>query len=298
MTVQIYAHRGSSAAFAEHTRAAYLQALADDADGVECDVQLSADGEVVLLHDETVDRTSNGTGPVSKLTLAQLRELDFSSWHGADLPASFGTTATQLLTLPELLHLLADAGRPVGLAIEFKYGALFDPALVDTVLEALRRHGWTCAGARAGNIHVSFMSFHPAAVTYLAEQIPGEQLCQLLEIVEAEVAEAEPVKAPSADLIAARAVALVKRRAAVAGEQLLDDGVAHLAGPGVDYLRANPESAARWVAAGRVLRVWTVDTAEDLRLCLANGAAEVTSNVPGQIRSMAPTLLPEYLPPK
>ncbi|MDJ0312248.1 glycerophosphodiester phosphodiesterase family protein [Arthrobacter sp. H35-D1] len=270
MTVQIYAHRGSSAAFAEHTRAAYLQALTDGADGVECDVQLSADGELVLLHDETVDRTSSGTGPVAELTLAQLRELDFSSWHGADLPPACGTIATQLLTLPELLHILAGAGRPVGLAIEFKYGEFFDPALVDAALRALRRHGWAAAGAAAGNIHVSFMSFHPEAVEYLAERIPGELLCQLLEIVEAD-----------------------RHSVTAAGEKLLDDGVAHLAGPGIDYLRENPANAARWLEAGRVLRVWTVDTAEDLQLCLANGAAEVTSNIPGEIRS-----LPTASPPK
>ncbi len=267
MTVQIYAHRGSSAAFAEHTRAAYLQALADGADGVECDVHLSADGELILLHDECVDRTSNGTGPVSELTLAQLRELDFSSWHGTPLPPAFGTAATQLLTLPDLLHILAGAGRPVGLAIEFKYGTLFDRALVDAALEALRRHGWSAEGAQAGNVDVSFMSFHPEAVAYLAEQVPAEQLCQLLEVA----------AAPATDAVAA-------------GEKLLDDGVAHLAGPGVGYVRANPDNVARWVAAGRVLRVWTVDTAEDLQLCLAHEVTQVTSNVPAAIRSILTAL--------
>lgn len=262
MTVQIYAHRGASAAFAEHTRAAYLQALADGADGVECDVHLSADGELILLHDDTVDRTSNGTGPVSELTLAQLRELDFSSWHTTPLPPDFGTTATQLLTLSELLHILANAGRPVGLAIEFKYGALFDPTLVEAALEELRGHGWSDDGGQVGNVEVSFMSFHPGAVAYLAHHVPAEQLSQLLEVA----------TAPAIEAVAA-------------GEQLLDDGVAHLAGPGVGYVRAYPDNVARWVAAGRVLRVWTVDTADDLQLCLSHGVTQVTSNVPAVIRS-------------
>src|SRR5881409_2356806 len=83
---KVYAHRGSSAAFAEHTKAAYLQALADGADGVECDVHLTRDQHVVLLHDANLDRTSDGTGPVADRTLEELRRLDFSSWKGARIP--------------------------------------------------------------------------------------------------------------------------------------------------------------------------------------------------------------------
>ena len=67
----VFAHRGSSAAYAEHTRAAYLQALADGADGVECDVHLTRDQHVVLMHDANLDRTSDGTGPVAERTASR-----------------------------------------------------------------------------------------------------------------------------------------------------------------------------------------------------------------------------------
>ncbi len=282
MTVKIFAHRGSSAAYAEHTRAAYLQALADGADGVECDVHLSADGHLVLLHDETLDRTSNASGPVAKRTLAQLREIDFSSWHGAAIPPEYGTAAQQLLTLPELLDLLAAAGRDVALAIEFKYGAAFDQDLVDAALDTLRGRGWTPKPSLAGNIEVSFMSFHPAAVKYLAARVDPARLCQLLEDVDvAEVRE-------QLDLgpLAGRAAAAALNWSMGEGERVLDDGVAHLAGPGVEYVGEHPGDVARWVAAGRVLRVWTVNTAEELDLCLSAGVAEVTTNVPREIREM------------
>lgn len=281
MTVQIYAHRGSSEAFAEHTRAAYLQALADGADGVECDLHLTSDGELVLLHDDDVDRTSNGTGPVTELTLAELRRLDFSSWHGAAIPPNYGTTATQLLTLPELLEILGTAGRPVGLAIEFKYGAVFNEALVEATLETLRSHGWSAGDSTAGNALVSFMSFHPDAVKYLAERVPAEQLCQLLEDVDVEGVRETLEVGPTAGCT----VAFLMRRAMAAGEQLLDDGVAGLAGPGIEYLRANPGNVANWVGSGRVLRVWTVDTAVELQTCLAAGVAQVTTNKPRAIQS-------------
>ena len=180
MNVQIYAHRGSSAAFAEHTRAAYLQAIDDGADGVECDLHLTSDGHLVLLHDDDVDRTSNGTGAVADLTLAQLRGMDFASWHGTPIPPGYGTIPEQLLTLPELMDLLAGAGRHLGLAIEFKYGADFDPALVEAALDTLRRRGWNPETSVAGNITVSFMSFHPGAVQYLAEHVPAGVAEQLL----------------------------------------------------------------------------------------------------------------------
>lgn len=282
MTVQIYAHRGSSAAFAEHTRAAYLQALADGADGVECDLHLTADGELVLLHDDDVARTSNSAGSVAELTLAQLRTLDFSSWHGVVIPPDYGTIATQLLTLPQLLELLAAAGRPIALALEFKYGATFKPQLVDAALKTLRSFGWEPEKSSAGNIHVSFMSFHPDAVKHLAAQIPAAHLCQLLENVQvAGVREELDMGA-----FTGRTAAFLMRRAMAEGERLIDDGVAALAGPGVEYLRAHPGNAARWVAAGRVLRVWTVDTAEDLALCLAAGVEQVTSNRPREIREL------------
>lgn len=282
MNVQVYAHRGSSAAFAEHTRAAYLQAIDDGADGVECDLHLTADGHLVLLHDDDVDRTSDGTGAVAEMTLAQLRGLDFASWHGKPIPPGYGTIPEQLLTLPELLDVLAGAGRPLGLAIEFKYGADFDPGLVDAALDALRLRGWDPETSVAGNTRVSFMSFHPGAVQYLAEHVPAAVLCQLLEEVDvAEVREELDVGAA-----VGHAAAFLLRRAMAAGEKLIDDGVAQLAGPGVEYLRANPGNGERWAQAGRTLRVWTVDTAEDLALCVAAGVAEVTTNRPREIREL------------
>lgn len=284
MTVQIFAHRGASGAYAEHTRAAYLQAMADGADGVECDLHLTADGHLVLLHDDTVDRTSNGTGPVARMTLAELRALDFSSWHGAAIPPEYGTVADQLLTLPELLGILAGARRNIRLAIEFKYGATFEADLIDAALEILSGHGWTPGPSTAGNIEASFMSFHPAAVKYLAQRVSPAKLCQLLEDVDVDVETVHAGLNPGR--IAGLAATAAPNRTMGEGGRVLDDGVANLAGPGVAYLREHPEDVARWVAAGRILRVWTVNTAEELALCLSAGVREVTTNVPREIRDM------------
>src|SRR5512136_697214 len=73
------AHRGASAAAPQNTLAAFRKAVELGADGVELDVQLSADGAVVVIHDFTVDKTTDGTGRVAAKTLAELKALDAGS---------------------------------------------------------------------------------------------------------------------------------------------------------------------------------------------------------------------------
>lgn len=97
--VKIIAHRGASGYHPEQTRDAYETAVDQRADGVECDIRLTADGHLVCIHDATVDRVTDGTGQVNLMTLAQIREFD------AGRPGR----PQSLLTLPELLALIGDA---------------------------------------------------------------------------------------------------------------------------------------------------------------------------------------------
>ena len=115
-TVQVVAHRGASAARPEHTAAAYHRAIEDGVGAVECDVRLTADGHLVCLHDRRVDRTSNGRGVVSQLTLAELRQLDWGRWGRWQ-----GGEPAGLLTARELFELVAAAGRRVEIAVETKH---------------------------------------------------------------------------------------------------------------------------------------------------------------------------------
>ncbi len=74
--VGVSGHRGASAELPENTLAAFRRAIAHGAEGIELDVALTADGVAVVLHDSTVDRTTDGTGAVAELTLAEVRALD------------------------------------------------------------------------------------------------------------------------------------------------------------------------------------------------------------------------------
>ena len=77
---EIVAHRGSRINRPENTLAAFEEAVRVGADGIELDIHLSKDGEVVVIHDETVDRTTDGCGRISQMTVADLRELDAGAW--------------------------------------------------------------------------------------------------------------------------------------------------------------------------------------------------------------------------
>jgi glycerophosphoryl diester phosphodiesterase len=81
---KIIAHRGASGHAPENTMAAFQLAMEQGADGIELDVMLSKDGRLVVFHDHTVDRTTNGTGRVKDMTLAQLQSLD--AGNGEKIP--------------------------------------------------------------------------------------------------------------------------------------------------------------------------------------------------------------------
>ncbi|MEZ2391999.1 glycerophosphodiester phosphodiesterase [bacterium RCC_150] len=275
----VYAHRGASAAFAEHTRAAYLKAIADGADGVECDVHLTRDQHVVLLHDANLDRTSDGTGPVADRTLQELRQLDFSSWKGARIPEQYGAKSDQFLTLRDLLHILRGASRTIGLAIELKHPSPYALNLEDRVLEVLAAEGWDPETSKLGNIQVSFMSFSPDSVRYLLRSVPPEHICQLVDEVSVEEIRDEF----GLGVITGGAVANMMKAAQQEGERILDDGEVGLAGPGIDYVRKHALTVQRWLESGRRFRVWTVDSEKDVALCQGLGIHEITTNKPAQV---------------
>lgn len=132
----IAAHRGANEFLPEHSLAAFRQAIVEGADAFEFDLRLTADGHLVLHHDRTVKRTSGAKGAVADLTLAQLRELDFSHQH----PECAGNPeAERIPTLEDLLGLVVDSGKDLKLLIEAKHPSKFGPRLELRLWETLRR---------------------------------------------------------------------------------------------------------------------------------------------------------------
>ncbi|MEK5037160.1 glycerophosphodiester phosphodiesterase [Sporosarcina sp. FSL K6-3457] len=124
------AHRGASSYAPENTQAAFQKGLELGADFLESDVHLSKDGELVIIHDEKVDRTTNGTGFVKDYTLAELKELD----AGTSFDASF--SGEKIITLDELLD---EFYGEIGLLIEIKKPKLY-PGIEEKVVELLKKY--------------------------------------------------------------------------------------------------------------------------------------------------------------
>ena len=245
---RIVAHRGSSALRAEHTLAAYELALQEGADGLECDVRLTADGHLVCIHDRTVDRTSDGTGVVSEMTLDRLAALDFAAGTGDPEPAA-------VLELATLIELALDHERPVKVFIETKHPVRHGGMVEEKVLELLGRYR-IASPASATHARAVVMSFSPAAVWRVRRAAP---LLPTVLLGDA----SRYLGGGAARTVGATAV-----------------------GPSVRSLRADPELVDRAAAAGRATYCWTVDEPEDIALCRELGVGWIATNTPGRTRRL------------
>jgi glycerophosphoryl diester phosphodiesterase len=125
-----FAHRGASAVCPENTMAAFRKSLALGATGIETDVQMTKDGGLVLIHDEELSRTTDGSGYVKDKTLQEVLEVDAGSWFGAEFKGE------KIPTLEDLLDLLQ--GRDTILNIELKNGIFLYPGMEEQVIAIVR----------------------------------------------------------------------------------------------------------------------------------------------------------------
>ena len=254
-TPLVVAHRGSSQVEPEHTLTAYLRALEEGADAVECDVRLTADSHLVCVHDRRVNRTSNGRGIVSTLELAELEGLDWGSWkaaHGGEQEVP-DRNRNQLLTLRALLTTVLQCERPVGLLIETKHPTRYAGMVERTLAQVLRDFGLD--GPRQPGQHwVRVMSFSQLAVQRMRQLCPDVPAVYLME-------DSVPLRFRDGSL---------------------PRGV-HTVGLDIDILRRWPRTVERQHARGHEVFVWTVDEPQDVALCLELGVDGIISNRPRDV---------------
>jgi glycerophosphoryl diester phosphodiesterase len=151
------AHRGASFECPENTLSAFRRAIELGAGMIECDLQVTADGHVVVIHDWTVDRTTDGSGLIRDMTLAELKQLDAGSWHDARFAGE------RLPTLEEVLDAVLVHG---DLNLELKSRGGTDEA---------RRLALTTVAAvsqRQALGRVIFSSFDPTLLAAVREIAP------------------------------------------------------------------------------------------------------------------------------
>jgi glycerophosphoryl diester phosphodiesterase len=251
----VIAHRGASAHEPEHTLAAYTEAIKVGADGLECDVRLTADGHLVCVHDRSVRRTSNGRGLVSTLELTELEGMDWGSWKaredaGDEEPdVVTADDRSHLLTLKRLLSLVADSDRRVEVAIETKHPTRYGGLVERRLAELLEYFGWV--GHPDGPVRV--MSFSVLALRrmrLLAPAIPR--------------------------------VFLMKQVPLPYREGFLPPGVA-VAGVSTGILRRHRAYVERFRDRGNSVFAFTVDDLADVDRCLEAGVEAVITNRPGDV---------------
>lgn len=130
MRPKLMAHRGNSALAPENTLAAFAKAVDSGAEWTELDVHLSADGEVVVMHDPTVDRTTDGAGAVAEMTLAELKRLDAGSWFGPEFAGE---------RIPTLREVIGLVGARIRLNVEIK--SVDNPLTARKVIQTLADAG-------------------------------------------------------------------------------------------------------------------------------------------------------------
>lgn len=128
-----FAHRGASGYCPENTMAAFRRSIELGATGIETDVQMTSDGQLVLIHDESLKRTAGSSRLVKDVTLEELQQLDAGSWFD---PAFEGE---RVPTLRELLELAAPTSLVINL--ELKNGIIQYEGLEEAVIEEVRRFG-------------------------------------------------------------------------------------------------------------------------------------------------------------
>lgn len=151
----IIAHRGASAYYPENTLVSFAGAINMAADMVELDVQLTADGEVVVFHDEKINRCTNGKGAIADYTLVQLKKLDAGSWFDKKFAG---------VRVPSLAEVLELCKNKIAVNIEIKTEAVTDKisgGIEEKCLKIVDQSGM--------RDHVVFSSFDPRAIQHIKQ---------------------------------------------------------------------------------------------------------------------------------
>lgn len=160
-------HRGYNVAAPENTLSAFKLSAQNRFDYVECDVSFTSDNVPVVLHDATIDRTSNGTGYISQMTFAEVREYDFGSWYSEDFAGEKIPSFEEFIALCKKLGL-----HPY---IEIKSSAAYTQEQISILVDIVKRYGMK------GN--VTYISFDAKYLGYVKNVDPNARLGYVMDDV-------------------------------------------------------------------------------------------------------------------
>lgn len=155
---KIFAHRGSKGTHPENTLVAFREAVRVGSDGIELDVQLSKDGQLVVIHDESIDRTTDGEGLVGEMTVKELKAYDAGSSFSSEYADE------KIPTFIEVLNLLTEVGFTGTLNIELKTDQNDYPGIEEKLVELIQK--------KQLNFELIYSSFNPLTLERLEKIDP------------------------------------------------------------------------------------------------------------------------------
>lgn len=187
------AHRGASGHAPEHTMSAYQLGKEMHGDYIEIDLQMTKDGILIAMHDEKVDRTTNGSGKVKDMTLADIKKLDAGSWFNAAYPEK-AQSQFEGLQVPTLEEVIEAFGKNSRYYIETKAPDVY-PGMEKELVRILKKHKLTSQNAQSSKIIVqSFSQESLLKMNKLAAEIPLVQLISYSEPAVISDAELDNIK--------------------------------------------------------------------------------------------------------
>ena len=244
--LDVIAHRGASGYAPETTLAAYRLALQMKVDYLELDLQMSADRELIAIHDTLVDRTTNGKGAVGEKTLAKLKALDAGSWFNRVFPdkARSEYAGEKIPTLEEIIELTKPT--TAGLYIELKSPELYPADFEARLLSILRRHQF--------EKRVLVQSFNAHSI--------------------------EKMKSLDAGI---RTALLVSNQSIDPIEATLKVRANELA---ISYELLTPDIVKRARDKGLAITVWTVDEVDAMKRMIELGVDRIITNYPDRLQTL------------
>ncbi|WP_425204090.1 glycerophosphodiester phosphodiesterase [Priestia megaterium] len=240
------AHRGASGYVPEHTILSYETAQKMKADYIELDLQMTKDGQLIVMHDEKLDRTTNGTGWVKDHTLSEIKALDAGSWFNEAYPdkAKDEYVGLQVPTLEEVLN---HFGKHANYYIETKAPDIY-PGMEGKLIASLKKHGLVGVRTKPGQVIIqSFSKESLLKVHKIDPDIPTVQLMEAEEV--------NSLKHSDLKEIASYAV-----------------------GIGPDYESLNANKIQEFRRFGLLIHPYTVNTEADMRKLLEWGVTGVFTN--------------------
>ncbi|WP_169525369.1 glycerophosphodiester phosphodiesterase [Pseudalkalibacillus hwajinpoensis] len=248
------AHRGASGHAPEHTIPSYKLGDEMKGDYIEIDLQMTKDGKLIAMHDEAVDRTTNGTGLVKDYTLEEIKQLDAGSWFNEKYPEQ-AKKSYEGLQVPTLEEVIQTFGQDARYYIETKSPEVY-PGMEKELLRVLEKYNLTSVNERSSKVLIQ--SFSKESLLKMQDLNPNLPLVQLISY----------------------------KQQATMSDKELNELTEYAVGVGMSYTKIDEAYVQKVRSAGLLIHPYTVNEKEDMERLLDWGVTGMFTNYPDRLNEV------------